>query len=146
IDGGSAVTVDCPAETAPAVTVTVAVAVTSTPLILADTVFGPAVVALSVPVATPLAFVGPVGWVSVVPPPLAASTTVAPSIGLPRASFAVTVFAARRLPALIDGGSAVTVDCAPETAPAVTVTVAVCVTSTPLILADTVLSPAVAAL
>ena len=36
-------------------------------MIVADTVFGSALVELSAPVATPLASVGPVGWVSVGP-------------------------------------------------------------------------------
>lgn len=44
-----------------AVTVTVAVCVTGTPLIVAETVFASAVVELSVPVAMPLAFVVPTG-------------------------------------------------------------------------------------
>src|SRR5260370_22003866 len=72
-------------------TVTVAVWVTATALIVADTVLLSATVELKVPVATPLAFVVPTGWVSVLPVPVAASTTVAPGIGLPSASLAVTV-------------------------------------------------------
>jgi hypothetical protein len=48
-------------------------------LIVADTVFDPAAVDANVPVATPLASVVPVGWVSVFPVVgVAASTTVAP--------------------------------------------------------------------
>ena len=64
---------------APAVTVTVAVCVIATALIVAETVFSPAAVELRVPVATPLAFVVPTGCVSVFPAlGEAASVTVAP--------------------------------------------------------------------
>src|SRR5256714_135099 len=115
----------------------------ATVLIVADTVLVPAVVDESVPVATPLAFVVAVGCVSVFPAVgLAASTTVAPAIGLPLASFAVTVIVLVSVPALIDVGAAATLDCAAETPPAVTVTVAVCVMATALIVADTVFAPA----
>src|SRR5437868_5607323 len=114
----------------------------ATVLIVADTVLVPAAVDESVPVATPLAFVA-VGCVSVFPAVgLAARTTVAPAIGLPLASFAVTVIVLVSVPALIDVGAAATLDCAAETPPAVTVTVAVCVITTELIVADTVLVPA----
>jgi hypothetical protein len=89
--GEVALTVDRAADTAPAFTTTVAVCVTPTPSIVADTVFDAATVALSVPVATPLAFVRPTGCVSVLPVPVAASSTVAPATGLPEASRAVTV-------------------------------------------------------
>ncbi len=83
---------------------------TAVPPIVAETVFGSATVALSVPVATPVASVVPLGCVSVFPLPVAASTTVAPPIGLPLASFAVTVIVEVPLPAAMDGGAAVTVD------------------------------------
>ena len=86
-----AATVDWAADTGPTLTTTVAVWVIATTLIVADTVFDSASVALKVPVATPLAFVGPTGWVSVLPVPVAANTTAAPAIGLPEASRAVTV-------------------------------------------------------
>ncbi len=142
IEVGDAVTVDCDAETGPAVTVTVAVWVIATPLIVADTVFDPAAVELRLPVATPLALVGLAGCVSVLPEPVADRTTVAPLIRLPLASRAVTVIVDVPLPAVIEVGAAVTVDCEAETAGAVTVTVAVCVTATPLIVAETVLEPA----
>src|SRR2546427_26095 len=108
--------------------VTVMIAV---PAIAAETVFVPATVELKVPVATPVASVGPPGCASVFPLPVAASTTVAPLIGLPLASFAVTVIVDVPLPVAIDGGVAVTVDCAADTEPAVTVIVAVCVTAIP---------------
>ncbi len=61
IEVGAAVTVDCEADTAPAVTVTAAVCVIVTPPAVAETVFVPATVEVSVPVATPLALVGPAG-------------------------------------------------------------------------------------
>jgi hypothetical protein len=140
--GDVAVTVDCAAETVPAVTTTVAVCVIATALIVADTVFEPAAVEFRLPVATPFASVVPTGWVSVLPVVgVAASVTVAPWIGLPLASFAVTVIVDVPLPAVI-GEVAVTVDWAAETAPAVTTTVAVCVIATVLIVADTVFDPA----
>jgi hypothetical protein len=95
----------------------------ATPSIVADTVLVPAPVELSVPVATPLASVGP-GWTSVLPVPVAASVTVAPDTGLPLASRAVTVIVEVPLPAVI-GDVAVTVDRLADTAPAFTTTVAV---------------------
>src|SRR6185437_6222592 len=140
--GDVALTVDWAADTAPALTTTVAVCVIATALIVADTVLDPAAVELNVPVISPLASVVPTGWVSVLPAVgVAASTTVAPWIGLPLASRAVTVIVEVPLPAAI-GDVAVTVDWAADTVPAVTTTVAVCVIATALIVADTVLAPA----
>ncbi len=140
--GDVALTVDCAADTVPAVTTTVAVWVIGTALIVAETAFDPAAVELSEPVATPLALVVAAGWVSVLPAPVAASTTVAPATGLPLASRAVTVTVEVPLPALI-GEVAVTVDCAADTAPAFTTTVAVWAIATALIVADTVFVSAV---
>ena len=120
---------------------------TATALIVADTVFDSATVVLKVPVATPLAFVGPTGWVSVLPVPVAASTTVAPATGLPEASRAVTVIVDWLLP--LDAGIgevAVTLDWVPDTGPALTTTVAVWVTATALIVAETVFDSATVAL
>jgi hypothetical protein len=139
--GEVAVTVDCAADTAPAFTTTVAVCVIATALIVAEIVFDSASVDASVPVATPLAFVVVAGCVSVFPDPVAASTTVAPEIGLPLASRAVTVIVDVPVPAAI-GDVAPTVDCAADTGPAFTTTVAVCVIATPSIVADTVFEPA----
>jgi hypothetical protein len=138
---GAATTVDCPALTAAGVTVTVAVWVIPVPSIVAETTLSPAPVALSVPVATPPASVVAPGGVSVFPPPVAASTTVAPWIGFPKASRAVTVMVAISLPAVIDPGAAATVDCAALTPADSTVTVAVCVTPVPAIVAETTFSP-----
>lgn len=77
--GEVAATVDCAAETVPAFTTTAAVCVMPTVLIVADTVFEPATVELTVPVATPFASVVPAGWVSVFPfVGVAARVTVAP--------------------------------------------------------------------
>jgi len=59
--GDVAVTVDKDADTVPAFTTTLAVWVIATELIVAETVFVPAAVALRVPVATPLASVVPTG-------------------------------------------------------------------------------------
>src|SRR5258708_39981027 len=88
----------------------------ATALIVADTVLLSATVELRVPVATPLAFVVPTGWVSVLPVPVAASTTVAPEIGLPNWSFAVTVSVLWLVPLeAVIGGVARTVDCAADT-------------------------------
>src|SRR6266542_22526 len=97
MDVGEAATVDCEAETEPDVTVTVAVWVIAVPLAVAETVFASATVELRVPAATPLALVGPLAWVSVLPLPVAASTTVAPLMGFP-------------LPAVSDVGAAATAD------------------------------------
>src|SRR5881396_3029304 len=140
--GDVTVSVDWPAETGPGFTTIVAVAVTPTPPIVADATFDPAVVDERVPVATPFASVGPAGCVSALFAPLAASTTVAPWIGLPLASFAVTVIVEVPLPAVM-GDVAVSVDCVAETPPAVTATVAVWVIAAPLIVADTVFDSAV---
>src|SRR5213594_5274741 len=141
--GDVAVTVDKDADTVPAFTTTVAVWVIATALIVAETVLEPAAVDDRVPVATPLASVVPTGWVRVFPPVgVAASVTVAPWIGFPLASFAVTVIVDVPLPAVI-GEVAATVDCAADTVPAFTTTVAVCVMATELTVADTVLVSAV---
>src|SRR3989475_4133681 len=120
--GDVAVTVDKDADTVPAFTTTVAVWVIATALIVAETVLEPAAVDDRVPVATPLASVVPTGWVRAFPPVgVAASVTVAPGIGFPLASFAVTVMVDVPLPAAI-GDVAVTVDCPPDTAPGFTTT------------------------
>jgi len=115
--GDVAVTVDCAADTAPAFTTTVAVCVIATELIVADTVFDPDTVELRVPVATPLASVVPTGWVSVLPVVgVAASVTVAPAMGFPNASLAVTVIVEAPLPVII-GDVATTVDWLADTVP-----------------------------
>jgi hypothetical protein len=139
--GDVALTVDWLADTGPAFTTTVAVCVIATALIVAEIVFDSASVDASVPVATPLAFVVVAGCVSVFPDPVAASTTVAPAIGLPFASRAVTVIVELPLPAAI-GEVAPTVDWLADTVPAFTTTVTVCVIATALIVADTVFAPA----
>src|SRR5437763_1931048 len=143
IVGGAAATVDWDTDTAPAVTVTGAVWVTPMPSMAAETVLSPAAVELSAPVATPLASVGPTGWLSVLPVPVAASTTVAPTIGLRLASWAVTVIVALPLPAAIVGGAAATVESDADTEPAVTVTSAVWAIATPSIVAEMVFASAV---
>jgi hypothetical protein len=102
----------------------------------------PVTVEVNEPVATPLALVGAAGWVSVFPDPLAARVTVAPLTGLPNASFAVTVIVDVPLPARMDVGLALTVDWPADGGPAVTVTVAVWVIETPLMVAETVFVPA----
>src|SRR6267378_6508177 len=114
----------------------------ATALIVTDTVLVPATVELSVPVATPLASVVPMGWVSVFPVVgVAARVTVAPVIRFPLAPRGVTVIVEEPLPAVI-GDVAVTVDWAAETVPAFTTTVAVCVIAIALIVAETVFDPA----
>src|SRR6266511_1511582 len=135
--GDVAARLDWVPETLLADTTTVAVWVTATALMVADTVFDSATGELRVAVATPSAPVGPPGCVSVLPKPVAATTTVAPWIGFPHPSFAVTVMVEVPLPAVI-GEVAVTVDCAADTVPAFTATVAVCVMATPSIVAEMV--------
>src|SRR2546422_991618 len=108
--GDVAATVDWAEDTVPAFTTTVAVCVIATVLIVAETVLDPAAAEDSVPVATPFASVVPTGCVIVFPAVgVAASVTVAPWIGLPLASRAVTVMVEVPLPAVI-GEVAVTVD------------------------------------
>src|SRR5204862_1803426 len=86
---------------------------------IAPIVFVSALVELSVAVAWPLAPVGPVGWASALPVPLAARTTVTPLTGLPNSSFAVTVIVAALAPldAVIAPGVAATSDRAALGAP-----------------------------
>src|SRR5438093_180798 len=142
--GDVAAMLECPPETVLAVTTTVAVCVIATVLMVADTVLDSATSELSVPVTTPPASVVPSGCVSVFPAVgVAASVTVAPSIGFPPASRAVTVMVdwLDPLDAVI-GEVAVTVDCAADTAPAFTTTVAVCVIATALIVAEIVFDSA----
>jgi len=139
--GDVAARLDCAPETVLAVTTTVAVCVTWTALMVADTVFDSATIELRVPVATPSAPVGPLGCVRVFPVPVAETTTVAPATGLPNPSLAVTVIVEVPVPAAV-GVVAVTVDWLADTAAAFTTTVAVCATATPSIVAETVLDPA----
>ena len=141
IEAGAAVSVDVVAETGPAVTLTVAVWVIVVPFAVAETVFDPAAVELSIPVTTPLSSLGPLGCTIVLPLPVADSATVAPLIGLPLASRTVTVIVALPPPAATDAGSAATVDCDAETGAELTVTVAVCVIAAPSIVAETVFTP-----
>src|SRR5438093_840586 len=136
---GGVVSASCVAG--PALTTTVAVCVTATPLSIADTDFDSATVELRVPVATPLAFVTALGCVTVLPSPVALRTTVAPATGFPKASRAVTVIVDVPVPAAI-GDVAARLDWAPETVLAITTTVAVCVIGTALTTADTVFDPA----
>src|SRR5439155_15872259 len=79
-------------------------------LAVAEAVFVSATVELSVPVATPLELVVALGWVRVLPLPVAARSTVAPLIGFPLPSFTVTVIVVLPLPAVSDVGDALTVD------------------------------------
>src|SRR5947199_129099 len=144
IDAGAASTVEVVADTAPAVTVTLAVWVIATVLIVAEIVFPPVVVELNVAVRTPVvASVVPVGGVSVFPvPPVAAERTVAPPTGLPFASRAVTVrWGYPR--AGMDAVSAVTVASVSSTAPPLTALLPSCVIATVLIVAEIVFPPVV---
>jgi len=83
----AAVLLGCPVnvsrDAAAGFTVTVVCCVTAVPAAVADTVFDSATVDERVPVATPLALVVAAGWVSVLPVPVAAKTTVAPWTRLP---------------------------------------------------------------
>jgi hypothetical protein len=136
--GAVSVTADCAVDSAPAVTATPTGCARAVPFTVADTVFVSATVEASVPVATPLGLVGPAGCVSAFPLPDAANTTVAPAIGLPAPSRAVTVIVAGPAPAVKLAGAAATLDCVADTTPVVTVTVAVCVTAVPLSAAEIV--------
>ena len=112
--------------TAPGVTVTVAVASMPVPLIVAEMVCEPTPVEENVPVATPCPLVVPEGCPSVLPLPVAESTTDAPWIGLPPASRAVTVMV-ELAPTATEPGDAAMADCPALTGPAVTVTTALSV-------------------
>src|SRR5574341_540160 len=120
---GAADSVDWPADTAPAVTVTVAACASARPFTVADTLFVSAKVDASVPVAVPLGSVPAAGWVSVLPVPVVPRTTVAPAIGLPNWSRAMTVRVDVPAPATIVAGLAESVDCVADTASGVPVAV-----------------------
>src|SRR5207247_1682275 len=138
-----AATLDCAADTPLAVTTTVAVCVTATALIVAETVFDSATVESTEARRARLAFVVALGWVRVFPVPVAVSTTVAPGIGFPEASRAVTVIVDVLAPLeAVIGDVAARLDCAPDTPLAVTTTVAVSVIATALIVAETVFDSA----
>src|SRR5439155_22263369 len=104
---------------------TAAVCVIATVLIVAEMVFPPVVVELNVAVRTPVVgSVVPVAGVRVFPvPPDAVRLTLAPPIGLPAASRAVTVIVLVPDPAVIDAGAASTVEVVADTAPTVPVAV-----------------------
>jgi hypothetical protein len=78
---GAAVTTEVDPETGPAVTVTAAVCEIATPFAMAEMVFSSALFEDSIPVATPLALVGPEGWTRVFCVPVDESTTFAPLTG-----------------------------------------------------------------
>src|SRR5436190_23986596 len=86
---------------------------------VAEAIFAWATSELSVAVATPSAPVGPLGCVSVLCDPVAASTTLAPLTGFPLASFATTVIVAAFAPlaAVTVSVESSTVDCEAETPP-----------------------------
>ena len=142
IDAGAASTIDCAAEIGLGTTVTVAVCVTASPPIVAVTVFVCATVEAIVPVATPLAFVTPTGCTSVLPVPVALRITVAPTIGFPLPSRAVTVIVLVALPAAMLTGETATVESPADGESGITVTVAVCVMATPPAVAETVFASA----
>lgn len=120
-------------------------------MIVTVIVLASAALELKVDVETPLAFVV-VGGVKVPPAPEALSTTVAPGIALPPASFAVTVMSEAvpapvlqpLLQAVIVPGAAPAVESVIDgVVEAVTVTAAVWVMATLLIVAEMVLGSAV---
>ena len=90
---GDASTEDNDAEMGDAAgfTVTAACWVIATPLMVADTSLISATVERRLPVISPSPPVVPEGWVRVLPLPVEARTTVAPLIGVPLPSRAVTV-------------------------------------------------------
>src|SRR6478609_9068358 len=125
---GDALTVDCAADTGPAVKVTVAVCVMVIESVVSVAVktSAPAVVDFTVKVTTPEALLLPEGalMVGAPGPEVFARLTVLPDTGLPLASFRVTVIVEVVLPsAMTEVGDALTVDCAAETGPGVTVIV-----------------------
>src|SRR5205823_10227556 len=133
------------AVTPSAVPVTLVVCVVAPRLLLAFPARRSSDLELNVAVRTPVVgSVVPVAGVSVFPvPPVAVRLTLAPPIGFPFASRAVTVIVLVPDPAAIDAGAAATVEVAADTAPAVTVTPAVCVIATVLIVAEIVFAPVV---
>jgi hypothetical protein len=80
---GFAVTLDWPALTPPAVTVTVAVCVINTPSAVALIVLPCACVELNADVATPMAFVVGFAGLNVFPVPVEVNVTPTPETGLP---------------------------------------------------------------
>src|SRR5205823_954591 len=120
IEAGAASTVDVVADRSEGRRVGPAGWVIATALIVAEIVFPPVVVELNVAVRTPVVgSVVPVAGVRVfAAPPVAVRLTLAPPIGLPPASRAVTVIVLVPDPAAIDAGAASTVDVVADTAPA----------------------------
>src|SRR5205823_6499027 len=114
IDAGAAVTVEVVADTAPAVTVTGAVCVIATVLIVAEIVFPPVVVELNVAVRTPVVgSVVPVAGVKVFPvPPVAVRLTLAPPIGRSEERRVGKVWVLVRAPAGVEDGAESTVEVA----------------------------------
>jgi len=110
--------------------------------IVAVTIFAPLLVELMVPVATPAEFVTP-GCTIVLPGPVAFNVTVAPLIGAPAASRAVTVIVLVLEPslALIVTGAASTVDCDALAGRGEEVIVNVAGSAMPVTLAVNVLGP-----
>jgi len=127
---GAAATEDCAADTAAGSTVTAAVCVMATLLIVAEIVLSWATVDRNVAVATPLPSVvsGPEGEKKFCVP-VEASETLAPPIGFPDPSRAVTVMSEAVPPPVVHGGElshavmgvcdAATVDCDADTDPIV---------------------------
>src|SRR5262245_23003936 len=138
---GVALTVDCPALGGPADTVMTGCWLSVTPPAAAVMVCEPAPVELNVPLVVPLPFVVP-GWVMVLPVPVAARVTEIPLIAFPLPSLTVMV-TVEPPPAANDVGDASTVDNDAETAGPVafTVTDACWVMATPLMVAETSLTP-----
>jgi hypothetical protein len=142
MDVGDAVIVDCARLGAPAVNVTVAVAVTALPLRVPEIVALPATVGdVNIAEYIPLLLSVTLPRVPAVVP----SATVPPLAVrlLPFASFSCTVIVDVLVPfAVMDVGDAVIVDCARLAAPAVKVTVAVAVIALPLSVPEIVALPA----
>jgi hypothetical protein len=146
---GLAVTVEVVADTPPMTNVTAAVWVTVIVSVVsvAVSVPVPAVVDRTVPVVCPLAFVTAAGWTIVsVAPRDDAKVTVLPATGLLLVSRKVIVIVDVATPSAVTVvGLATTVDALADTAPAVNVTAAVCVTviASVVSVAVSVLVPAV---
>jgi hypothetical protein len=101
----TAVEVNTSFVAAPGLKVTVAVGVMSVPLMVTDTVLVPATVDFNVAVVWPLTSVAVAGCTSVLPEPVAATTTFAagiPGITLLFASLAVTVMVVVVVPSAVN--------------------------------------------
>ena len=138
---GEATIVEFVAETAPGFTTTAGCVVIGVAPMVTTTVLLWATVDVNEPVITPDAFVVPAGCTSVFPVPLTVKLAERPAIAIPN-WFRAVIVTVLEVPSALMGPEAVAEDWLAETAPAATVTAAVCVIAVPLIVADTVFGSA----